>query len=214
MPRKPRYCPAGMPVHIMQRGNNRQACFAKDSDLAAYANWLAEYAFKFQVRIHAWVMMTNHVHLLMTPQTDTGVSMLMQSLGRRYVRFFNYRYHRSGTLFEGRYRSCIIQEEEYFLSCQRYVELNPVRAGMVLDPGDYRWSSYHAHAFGLKPDMWSPHPLYSSLGLSDQERQLAYRELVDQKMEIEVLAKIRHCTKTGLILGTDKFRMQVSEMLS
>jgi putative transposase len=141
MPSRPRYCPAGYPVHVIQRGNDRQLCFAEESDLAAYANWLNEYSDQYNVQVHGWVFMTNHVHLLLTPQTDAGISKLMQTLGRLYVRYFNHRYQRSGTLFEGRYRSSLVQQEEYLLACQRYIELNPVRAGLVHDPGDYRWSS-------------------------------------------------------------------------
>ncbi len=209
MPRRPRFCPAGMPVHIIQRGNNRQTCFAKDADLAAYANWLAEYTDKFEIKLHAWVFMTNHVHLLLTPETNHGVSKLMQALGRQYVRYFNYSYTRTGTLFEGRYKSSIVQQEQYLLNCQCYIELNPVRAGIVKDPGDYRWSSYRAHAFGVDPKMWSPHALYMGLGQNHSERYSAYRSLIGQSIDAEVLSKIRQCGNTGLVLGIDKFREQV-----
>jgi putative transposase len=112
-----------MPVHVVQRGNNRQVCFAKVADMAAYANWLDEYAKKFDVEVHGWVFMTNHVHLLLTPKDEAGVSKLMQTLGRLYVRYFNYGYQRTGTLFEGRYKSSVVQQEEYFLNCLRYIEL-------------------------------------------------------------------------------------------
>jgi putative transposase len=203
-----------MPVHVIQRGNNRQICFAKDSDMAAYANWLGEYAVKYKVLIHGWVFMTNHVHLLMTPQTEFGITKLMQSLGRLYVRYFNHRYHRSGTLFEGRYKSCVVQQEPYLISCQRYIELNPIRAGMVKDPADYHWSSYRAHAFGIKPSMWAPHPLYEELGVSAAGRQSAYRDLFSTTLEIDVIAKIRHCANAGLILGTDRFREQVRGLIT
>ena len=204
MPRRPRFCPAGIPVHVIQRGNNRQTCFVKDADIAAYASWLAEYTRKFRIDLHAWVFMTNHVHMLLTPQTDDGVSKLLQSLGRQYVRYFNYAYTRSGTLFEGRYKSSLVQQEQYLLSCQCYIELNPVRAGMVKDPGDYRWSSYRAHAFGVEPKMWSPHSLYEGLGVVEPERRRAYRALIGQTLDAEVVANIRHCSNTGVVLGTDK----------
>ena len=147
MPRRARFCPAGYPIHLIQRGNNRQAIFTCDADLAAYAHWLAEGAERFDVAVHGWIFMTNHVHLLATPSHDTSLSGLMQHLGRLYVRHFNYTYSRSGTLFEGRFKTCIVQENHYLLTCLRYIELNPVRAGMVKDPGDYRWSSYRSHAF-------------------------------------------------------------------
>ena len=120
----------------MQRGNDRQVCFTSDKDIAAYAHWLHEGAVKYEVLIHAWVFMTNHVHLLVTPCVDMASSRLMQFIGRHYVRHFNYTYRRSGTLWEGRYHSCLVQAEAYLLSCQRYMGLNPVRANMVADPAD------------------------------------------------------------------------------
>ena len=148
MPRKQRCCPPGLPVHVVQRGNNRQICFAEDVDFKAYAHWLREGAGKYGVEVHAWVLMTNHVHLLATPRAPDAISRCMQFIGRLYVRRFNCRYQRSGTLFEGRFRSSIVQNRTYLLACQRYIELNPVRAGMVSDPANYPWSSYRAHAFG------------------------------------------------------------------
>ncbi len=151
MPRRRRFCPAGFPVHVIQRGINRQICFTCDADIAAYAHWLAEGANKFDVDIHGWVFMTNHVHLLLTPLHDKSVSSLMQFLGRLYVRRFNYRYARSGSLFEDRFKSSLVQDDVCLLTCLRYIELNPVRSGMVTDPGDYRWSSYAAHGFGNAP---------------------------------------------------------------
>ena len=134
MPRRKRLCPTGVPQHILQRGNNRQACFATDNDIAAYANWLAEAVDKYKVAIHAWVFMTNHVPLLVTPRREGCISAMMQYLGRYYVRYFNITYERTGTLWEGRFRSCLVQTETYLLVCHRYIELNPVRAGMVADP--------------------------------------------------------------------------------
>lgn len=148
MTRLPRICLPRIPQHVIQRGNNRQACFGSEEDFAAYAHWLDEYARKFRVAIHAWVFMSNHVHLLLTPETENGVSRLMQALGRHYVRYFNYTYRRSGTLWEGRFKSCVVEAESYLLTCQRYVELNPVRAGMVEAPGDYTWSSFRANGLG------------------------------------------------------------------
>ena len=137
----------------------------------------------------------------------------MQSLGRRYVGYFNYSYARSGTLFEGRFRSSLVQDNEYFLTCLRYMELNPVRAGIVKDPGDYQWSSYRVHGFGLRTKMWTPHVNYLALGNYAKRRRAAYRELVNGAMDADVIAKIRHCVNTGLVLGTDTFREQVSAML-
>ena len=212
MPRQARFCPAGYPIHLLQRGNNRQSIFTGDSDLAAYAHWLAEGAGKFGVSIHGWVFMTNHVHLLATPSRDESLSQLMQFLGRHYVRHFNYRYARSGTLFEGRFKTHIVQDDQYLFTCLRYIELNPVRAGMVKDPGDYRWSSFRTHAHGIKARLWSPHSLYLELGRSNEQRQEAWRALVNERLDIEVMAKVRHCANTGLVLGTESFREQVSRL--
>ena len=142
MARLARIRSTGIPQHIIQRGNNRQVCFGGAEDFAAYAHWLEESSRKHRVAIHAWVFMTNHVHLLVTPETDTGISRMMQTLGRHYVRYFNYAYRRTGTLWEGRFKACAVDAVDYLLVCQRYIELNPVRAGMVNDPGEYAWSSY------------------------------------------------------------------------
>ena len=212
MPRRARFCPAGLPVHLIQRGNNRQAIFTCDDDLAAYAHWLAEGAERFGVWVHGWVFMTNHVHLLATPCHDESLSRLMQFLGRLYVRHFNYTYSRSGTLFEGRFKTCIVQDDRYLLACLRYIELNPVRAGMVRDPGDYRWSSFRAHAFGVRASLWSPHALYLHLGSDEKQCQLAWRKLIKETLGIEVMAKVRHCANTGLVLGTETFRAQVHRL--
>ena len=214
MPRCRRLCPGGIPVHIIQRGNNRQAMFSSDKDIAAYAHWLEEGAAQFEIRVHAWVFMTNHVHLLVTPQHDDSISRLMQYVGRLYVRYFNYAYARSGTLFEGRFRSSLVQEDDYFLTCQRYIELNPVRAGMVTDPGDYHWSSYRAHALGIHARLWQAHSTYLSLGESDLTRQNVYRDLMNEVLDQKVLAKIRQCVNKGLVLGSEKFRKQVEGMRS
>lgn len=212
MPRQARFCPAGLPVHLIQRGNNRQAIFTCNDDLAAYAHWLAEGAERFGVSVHGWVFMTNHVHLLATPSHDESLSLLMQFLGRLYVRHFNYTYTRSGTLFEGRFKTCIVQEDQYLLTCLRYIELNPVRAGMVRNPGDYRWSSFRAHAFGVRASLWSPHDLYQHLGSNEKQRQQAWRALIKEALHIEVMAKVRHCANTGLVLGTETFREQLRRL--
>jgi len=169
MARLKRYCPSGIPQHVIQRGNNRSACFSRENDFAAYAHWLDEAARKHRLAIHGWVFMTNHVHLLVTPERDDSVSKSMQTLGRRYVRYFNHTYGRTGTLFEGRFKSCIVEESTYFLTCLRYIELNPVRAGMVRDPSEYTWSSYRANAFGIQGRIWRPHAQYLALGETDKE---------------------------------------------
>lgn len=212
MPRKCRQCPAGLPVHVVQRGNNRQICFTSDSDIKAYANWLREAAIKYGVAIHAWVFMTNHIHLLVTPKSEDSISKTMQYQGRYYVRYFNYRYRRTGTLFEGRFKSNLVQNQYYFLACQRYIELNPVRAGMVSDPANYKWSSYNAHAFGRAVRMWHPHPEYMALGQTVQERRSEYRKLFSHDLDHTVINDIRHAINTGLVFGNERFRKEVEQL--
>jgi putative transposase len=152
----------GVPVHLIQRGNNRQACFFADADYGNYLGWLNDYAPECGCDIHACVLMTNHVHLLLTPQTRQGSGELMKRLGQRYVQSVNRSYRRSGTLSEGRFRSCITREEDSVLGCYRYIELNPVRAKMVEHPAEYRWSSYRANAQGESSALLKPHQLYTA----------------------------------------------------
>ncbi len=197
-------CWHSIPVHVVQRGNNRQVCFANDEDIAAYANWLRVYAERYELEVHSWVFMTNHTHLLMTATSDTGIPQLMQTLGQMYVRYL--------ALFERRYRSRLVQEDRYFLNCQRYIELNPTRAGMVRDPGDYRWSSYQAHAFGKLAKLWSRRPTYLALGDTPKSRQGSYRQQFNSELAENVVSKIRLCIHKGLVLSTDKFRQQVREL--
>ncbi len=213
MARLPRLCLPGIPQHIIQRGTNRQPCFAAEEDFAAYAHWLDECARKYAVSIHAWVLMTNHVHLLVTPSTLDGTSKMMQTLGRYYVRYFNNTYRRTGTLWEGRFKSCVIDEENYLLVCQRYIELNPVRAGMVSAPEDYRWSSYRANGLGKHIDMWTPHYIYQSLGKTVEECTRAYCNLFVGHFDSEMLSRIRDAANQGMVLGNDRFRKEI-ELLS
>lgn len=212
MARLRRYCPGGVPQHVIQRGNNRTACFAARDDLTTYAHYLDEAALAHGVAIHGWVFMTNHVHLLVTPQADDSLSKTIQSLGRRYVRYFNYKYRRTGSLFEGRFKSCIIEESRYLMACLRYIELNPVRAGMVNDPADYAWSSYQAHALGKHPTLWQPHPRYLGLGSSNSERQQRYRALVASGLSDDLVADLRQSINQGLALGSEKFRREIETL--
>lgn len=214
MPRQPRFCPAGYPVHVIQRGVNRAVCFTSNEDMAAYAASLNEGAARYGVAIHAWVFMTNHVHLLVTPSSNDGVSRLMRHIGRHYVQPFNFKYARTGPLFEGRFKSTLVQESRYLLQCIRYIELNPVRAGMTKEPGDYAWSSYQSHAFGKRIQIWTPHIEYLALGDTEVDRAEHYRALVSQALSVEVVQKIRHCLNTGLVLGTERFREQVKTLRS
>lgn len=212
MARLQRIAPLGIPQHIIQRGNNRQACFACDQDMAFYASLLQEYSKKYSVSLHAWVFMTNHVHLLTSPRAIGGVSNMMQSVGRRYVRYFNREYRRSGTLWEGRFKSSLVQSEMYLLQCQRYIELNPVRAGMVLDPAEYSWSSYQCHALGKTIHMSTPHEEYLALGDSDSIRQSAYRELFRYHVDEELIKDIRLAVNKGMALGGEKFKDEIERL--
>jgi putative transposase len=178
MARLPRLTVPGFPHHIIQRGNNRQAIFAGTADYEILLAMFEEHARKLGVAVHAYVLMSNHLHLLATPETSEGIPQLMQAVGRRYVRYFNQRQSRTGTLWEGRYKSNLIQAERYLLACMAYMDLNPVRAGMVREPGDYPWSS-HGNYVGRRYDkLLSPHPIYWELGNTPFAREAAYAELV------------------------------------
>jgi putative transposase len=206
MARLPRIELPNIPQHIIQRGNNRQACFASEQDFKTYLNWLKNYSIEAGVEIHAWVLMTNHVHLLCTPTKPKAISKLMQNLGRRYVQYFNYTHGRSGTLWEGRFKSCLVQDNSYLLHVYRYIDMNPVRASMVADPAQYTWSSYQVNALGKASDLCSPHAEYFALGVSRAERQLSYQELFKHHVLAELQTDIRNSVVKGLALGSDKFK--------
>lgn len=212
MARKPRLNLIGIPQHIIQRGNNRQACFASNEDMAAYMHWLHESAEEYGVQIHAWVLMTNHMHLLATPTEADAVSKMMQRLGRYYVRYFNQSYKRSGTLWEGRFKSCLVSDDDYFILCQRYIELNPVRASIVADPANYVWSSYRSNALGVHSKIRTPHCLYLALGKSEQERLINYRSLFSCHVEERLITEVRDAVNQGLVLGSDRFKAEVAAM--
>lgn len=205
MPRQPRLDIAGVPQHIIQRGHNRQPCFLGESDNLRYLEDLRVLSGREGCAIHAYVLMTNHVHLLVTPEATGQVARLMQSLGRRYVRYVNDRYRRSGTLWEGRYKACLVDSESYLLECYRYIELNPVRAAMVATPEAYRWSSYHANALGRSDPLVRPHSVYQTLGSDGAARCVAYRAMVAEAIpESELLvirSHIQHQRTLGLPTG-------------
>jgi putative transposase len=213
MPRRARVLVAGVPVHVIQRGVNRAACFFADDDYALYLDTLAGIAAAEGIAVHAYVLMTNHVHLLATPQTPGGLSTLMKRLGQRYVQTVNRVYRRTGTLWEGRYRSCLVEAERYLLTCQRYIELNPVRAAMVALPQDYRWSSYAGNAGVADDPAVTPHHLYLCLGRDAQERQDAYRRLFTEDIDAQTLERIRDSTNGGFVLGNDRFQRTIAAML-
>ncbi len=209
MARLKRITPAGIPQHIIQRGNNKQACFASEDDMKAYLKWLTDFANKYKVNIHAWVLMTNHIHLLCTPTTNDGIGKMMQSLGRMYVGYFNHTYKRTGTLWEGRYKSSIIQSERYLLSVYRYIELNPVRADMVTNPSEYSWSSYNFNALGIANNLITPHQEYLSLGDNEKTRREAYIELFKTQIDNKLLSNIRQNINKGLALGNQAFIKEI-----
>src|SRR5450759_1226382 len=205
MARLPRLTLPGYPHHIIQRGNNRQAIFAQTADYQTLLGLLDEYARKFEVAIHAYVLMSNHFHLLATPQTADGLPQMMQAVGRRYVRYFNDAQKRSGTLWEGRYKSTLIQSDRYLLACMAYIDLNPVRAALVAQAGDYPWSSY-GHYSGRRIDkLITPHALVWELGNTPFAREAAYAELVQSGVNPLQQAALTDATLRGWALGEADF---------
>ncbi|MGP1629160.1 MAG: transposase [Giesbergeria sp.] len=205
MARLPRLTLAGYPHHVIQRGNNRQMIFADTQDFEIMLALLAENAQKFAVAVHAYVLMDNHFHLLATPATAEALPLMMQAVGRSYVRYFNNRHGRSGTLWEGRYRSTLIESERYLLACMVYIDLNPVRAGRVAQAADWRWSS-HAHSLGLRADrLITPHALYWSLGNTPFAREAAYGALVQAGLSAGQQSALTDATLRGWALGEAAF---------
>ena len=213
MPRRARLILPNVPLHLIQRGNNRQVCFVAEEDYRFYLDWLKEYADKTGCRIHAYVLMTNHVHLLVSSGVANGVAVLMKALGQRYVQYVNRTYRRSGTLWEGRFRSGLLQEGAYFLTCQRYIELNPVRARMVARPVDYRWSSARANYLGEASDLLTPHPLYLALGKDQESRLAAYQALFLDELKQDALGAIRDASNGNFVLGDDRFTQEIEAAL-
>ncbi|HQQ70588.1 MAG TPA: transposase [Alicycliphilus sp.] len=205
MARLPRLTVPGFAHHIIQRGNNRQMIFKEPADYECMLELLAEQAKKFQVAIHAYVLMGNHFHLLATPQTQEGLPLMMQAVGRSYVRYFNHRHQRTGTLWEGRYRSTIVQSERYLMACMVYIALNPVRAGLVADAAGYSWSS-HTHSLGLRADaLVTPHPLYWELGNTPFAREAAYAALVQAGLSQQGREQLSQSAHKGWALGEPDF---------
>ncbi len=205
MPRQARLRIPGIPVHISQRGSNKSACFAEDRDFRVYLSLMDELAPSYGCAIHAYVLMTNHVHLLLTPSRVDGASMIMKHIGQRFVQYMNRKYQRSGPMFEGRFRSCLVESEAYLLACHRYIEMNPVRAGMVDHPSRYGWSSYRSNAEGLASDIIVPHPLYLALAEDPAGRQARYRGMFELPQSAEELRRIRDATRAGVALGSESF---------
>jgi len=205
MARRPRLELAGVPLHVIQRGNNRARCFLADGDRHMYLKFLGDAAARHRCAVHAYVLMPNHVHLLVTPTEPGAVAAMMQDLGRRYVRLFNDIHERTGTLWEGRYKAAMVDTERYFLTCQRYIELNPVRARLVDHPASFCWSTYRHYALGAKNPLVIAHELVLRLATGETARREAYAALFDEPLGAEALDKIRSCTNKGWAIGSEEF---------
>ncbi|HKJ08669.1 MAG TPA: transposase [Gammaproteobacteria bacterium] len=214
MSRKPRFDLVGVPQHVIQRGHNREPCFYAEDDYRRYRRDLQEAAEKNHARIHSYVLMTNHVHLLVTPEKAYSVTHMMQDLGRKFVSYMNRRYRRTGTLWDGRFKASLIETEPYLLTCMRYIEMNPVRAGMVVHPGEYRWSSYRANGTGETDGLVTPHAVYLSLGATAERRHHVYRGLFSGNLDEGELHAVRDALNQELVLGREDFKDTIEAMLS
>ncbi|VAW48012.1 Transposase and inactivated derivatives [hydrothermal vent metagenome] len=213
MPRKPRFFVPDIPNHVIQRGNNREAVFFEDEDYQTYKNILHESAESNGVSIHAYVLMTNHIHILATANSTQGISLMMQKASRFYVPYINHKYGRTGTLWEGRFKSSLVDSEFYVLACMRYIEMNPVRAKMVDSPQDYQWSSYGINALGTLDRLVIPHASYLGLSRVKKHRRNKYVDLFSEHIDEKVLKAIRNCAQTGTPLGGSKFIKQIEDKL-
>lgn len=213
MARLPRFVIPDQPQHVIVRGNNRSEIFCSNADYQFYLKKLHLACVKHDCQIHAYVLMTNHVHLLITPHEEEGLSKVMQMLGRYYVQYYNYTYQRTGTLWEGRYKATLIDSEAYLLTCMRYIELNPVRAAMVAHPSEYPWSSYSCNALGNANELVSPHLEYLRLGKTDDARHAAYRQLFKYHIAESSMNEIREATNKAWVLGNDRFKQRIQKQL-
>jgi len=211
MARQPRYASPGLPQHVVQRGNNKGRIFCAEDDHRFFRECLLSATNEFGCLVHAYVLMSNHVHLLMSPNESASIARTMQAVGRRYVPRFNRRYGRTGSLWEGRYRATVVDSEQYLFTCHRYIELNPVRAGLVAEASSYRWSSFRANALGEYDELVSPHELYWALAGSPPRRQEAYQAFFKSPVADPELERIRDATRNGWALGDTAFRAQVTE---
>ena len=214
MPRRPRLSLPEVPLHVVHRGTDRCAIFLDERDFRVYSNIIGDASHRAKCAIHAYVLMTNHVHLLVSPTEVGGVASMIQIVGRQYVQYFNRQHHRTGTLWEGRYRSAMIDSDQYLFTCMRYIELNPVRARMTAHPGHYAWSSYHANA-ELAPDpLVTPHRLYEQLAGSPPDRAEAYRLILNAEDACDATdTRLREATNGGRVLGSPAFARRVTDAL-
>ena len=202
MSRRERIYLSGYTYHVVQRGNNRQPVFLRPTDYIRYQDYLLDALLRYGVFCHAWVQMTNHVHLLLSPGDVAGISRLMSLLGNRYVQYFNRCYGRTGTLWEGRHHSCVINTERYLWACYRYIEMNPVRAQLVPRPEGYYWSSFAGNALGVQSELVTPHASYLGLGNTAERRCNAYEHMFETNAVADDFEDIRGATRSGVALGS------------
>lgn len=213
MSRYPRPVFENIPLHIVQRGNNRNPCFFCRGDYQVYLAMMKDALKEFECVVHAYTLMPNHVHLLASPKNASAPAGLMKRLGQRYVQYINRRYNRVGTLWQGRYHSSLVDTDSYFLACQRYIELNPVRAGIVGHPVDYEWSSYRVHAHGQACEIVVPHELYISIGENGRTREEGYRAMFIEPLPQSTLDQVRQATKSNGICGPQSFSEKIGVAL-
>jgi putative transposase len=201
MPRHSRLVLPAVPLHVIQRGHDRQRCFFVDDDFVVFRQWLHEEAVIARCEMHAYVLMNNHMHLLLSVEDAKQLAAMMKGLTQKYAQYFNHRHQATGSLWDGRYKSCLVQTEGYLLTCQRYIEMNPVRAGMVQFPGNYKWSSYRSNAEGRHDAVVTPHSVYQRLGMNDSERRQAYMRLFQETLTPMQIAEIRPAANSNGFLG-------------
>ena len=214
MPRPPRYRIPGFPQHVVQRGNDRQRTFFAPEDYKKYRHFLQLAAIEHTCDVHAYVLMTNHVHLLVTPTAEDSLPRFIQAIGRRYVRYVNDAHGRTGTLWEGRYKACLVQTDAYLLNCYRYIELNPVRAGIAQAPADYQHSSFDCNGLGGFDALIMPHSTYLALGSDAAARCAAYRNAFPLHEDTMSINEIRHATASCRLYGSDRFRDDIALRLA
>jgi len=205
MPRHSRLVLPAVPLHVIQRGYDRQQCFFVDDDFAVFRQWLHEEAVIAQCQVHAYVLMSNHVHLLVSAEDAERLAAMMKGVTQKYAQYFNRWHQMTGSPWDGRYKSCLVQTEGYLLTCQRYIEMNPVRAGMVRFPGNYKWTSYRSNAEGRHDEVVTPHPVYLRLGMNDSERRQAYMRLFQDTLTPKQIAEIRAAANSNGALGDKRW---------
>jgi len=202
------------PLHIMHRGNNRQNIFESEDDMVRIKEDIELSLSKSNCNLHAYVIMTNHLHLLITPKDKEQLAKFMQSMANRYVRYFNAKHQRTGTIWEGRFKSCLVDSEHYLFTLYKYIEMNPIKAGMVKDIADYEWSSYRCNALGQPDSLLTEHKLYEDLGSSAELRCEKYREIFDALDITKQGSQITEATMRGEVYGSRVFHSEINKLIS